>query len=143
MLHHTILPARAGRNAGLVLANSAAIALAMALAMPVNAQVLEEIVVTAQKREQNIQDIGIAVTAFTGDQIRELGFQTSVDIISMTTGVSVGGDIGGQRSLFMIRGVVQNDFADFTEPPVSVYVDDGYLAASQAHTFGMYEIERV
>jgi iron complex outermembrane receptor protein len=37
--------------------------------------VLEEIVVTAQKREQNIQDVGIAITAFTGDQMRSLGIE--------------------------------------------------------------------
>jgi iron complex outermembrane receptor protein len=105
--------------------------------------VLEEIIVTAQKREQSIQDIGIAITAFSGEQIKQLGFHASTDIIAMTPGVSVGGDIGGQRSLFMIRGVVQNDFADFVEAPISVYIDEGYLASGQAQTFGMFDIDRV
>ena len=50
------------------------------LALPVAAQgVLEEVVVTAQKREQNIQDVGIAITAFTGDQMKALGVEASFD----------------------------------------------------------------
>jgi iron complex outermembrane receptor protein len=104
---------------------------------------LEEVIVTAQKREESIQDVGIAITAFTGGQIKQLSFETSIDIISMTPGVSTGGDIGGQRSLFMIRGVVQNDFADFVEAPISVYVDEAYLASTQGQTFALFDVERV
>ncbi|MEM7278382.1 MAG: hypothetical protein AAF385_09675, partial [Pseudomonadota bacterium] len=39
--------------------------------------VLDEVVVTAQKRDQNVQDVGIAITAFTGDQLRALGVEES------------------------------------------------------------------
>ena len=50
-----------------------------------NAQaLLEEIVVTAQKREQNIQSVGTSVTAFSGDQIRELGFTAVGDVATQT-----------------------------------------------------------
>ena len=54
---------------------SAWLAVAAVAAVPIgaSAQVLEEVVVTAQKREQNIQDVGISVTAFSGDQIEALG----------------------------------------------------------------------
>ena len=48
-------------------------ALLMLHALSAYAQLLEEVVVTAQKREESIQDIGIAVTAFTGEQITQLG----------------------------------------------------------------------
>jgi outer membrane receptor protein involved in Fe transport len=43
---------------------------------------MEEITITAQKREQPLQDVGIAVTAFTGQQIEQLGFQNSIDIVA-------------------------------------------------------------
>ena len=105
--------------------------------------VLEEIVVTSQKREQSLQDVGIAVTAFSGDQIDRLGIEDSVELIRFTPGVSLAGDIGGQRALFAIRGVVQNDFADHAEAPVAVYIDEGYLASTQAQTFGLFDVERV
>ncbi|MDE0755652.1 MAG: hypothetical protein OSB26_13450, partial [Woeseiaceae bacterium] len=45
---------------------------------------LEEIVVTAQKREQNLQDVGISITAFSGNQIKELGYTNTIDIAAQT-----------------------------------------------------------
>ena len=110
---------------------------------PVLAQVLEEIVVTAQKREQSIQDVGIAISAWSGDQIDALGFESSLDIADLTPGVFRAGSIAGQTSLFSIRGVVQNDFLDSTESPVAVYIDEGYVPMNQGHTFAMFDIERV
>ena len=104
---------------------------------------LEEIVVTAQKREQNINDVGVAVTAFSGEQMDALGIESSTELIAFTPGVSLAGDIGGQRAIFNIRGVVQNDYADIAEAPVAVYVDDSYLASTQAQTFGLFDIERI
>jgi iron complex outermembrane receptor protein len=105
--------------------------------------IVEQIVVTAQKREQNISDVGIAVTAFSGAQLKALGLEDSTELIAFTPGVSLAGDIGGQRAIFNIRGVVQNDYADLAEAPVAVYVDGGYLASTQAQTFGLYDIKRV
>ena len=46
----------------------------------IHASVLEEVVVTAQKREQNLQDVGIAVTALSGDQMEQLGFDNTIQI---------------------------------------------------------------
>lgn len=105
--------------------------------------VLEEITVTAQKREQLAKDVGIAITTFSAKQMDALGFESSTDLIAYTPGVSMAGDIGGQRAIFNIRGVVQNDYADLAEAPVAVYVDGGYLASTQAQTFGLYDIDRV
>lgn len=105
--------------------------------------VLEEITVTAQKREQLATDVGIAITTFSGAQMDALGFESSTDLIAYTPGVSLAGDIGGQRAIFNIRGVVQNDYADLAEAPVAVYVDGGYLASTQAQTFGLYDVERI
>ena len=109
----------------------------------VNAQVLEEIVVTAQKREQSIQDVGIAISAWSGEQIDALGFESSFDIADMTPGVFRAGSIAGQTSLFTIRGVVQNDFLDSTESPVAVYIDEGYVPMLQGHTFGLFDVDRI
>ncbi|MFT5709684.1 MAG: iron complex outermembrane receptor protein [Halioglobus sp.] len=104
---------------------------------------LEEITVTAQKREQALNDVGVAITAYTGDQMKALGFEDSTDLIAYTPGVSMAGDIGGQRAIFNIRGVVQNDYADLAEAPVAVYIDGTYLASTQAQTFGLFDVERV
>ena len=105
--------------------------------------VLEEIVVTAQKREQNIQDVGIAITALTGDQMRTLGVEDSFDIARYTPGVNISGNLAGQNTQFTIRGVTQNDFNDIIEAPTAIYLDEGYIPIAQAQTFALYDIERV
>ncbi|MBE9540040.1 MAG: TonB-dependent receptor [Proteobacteria bacterium] len=104
---------------------------------------LEEVMVTAQKREQNMQDVGISITAYTGEQLEELGFTKSSDIARFTPGVHVGGNLAGQNLQFTIRGVAQNDFNDQTESPVAVYIDDTYVAMAQGQRFAMYDLDRV
>ncbi|MCB1848779.1 MAG: hypothetical protein KDI04_15775, partial [Halieaceae bacterium] len=63
------------------------LAVAVAFAIPMSlvahgsaAAVLEETVVTAQKREQSIQDVGIAITAYTGDQLEQLGWTNAQQV---------------------------------------------------------------
>ncbi|MDB6102647.1 MAG: hypothetical protein JWO52_2646 [Gammaproteobacteria bacterium] len=125
------------------IAASAAI-LAVLPAVPAFAQgVLEEVVVSAQKREQNIQDVGISMSAFTGDQLKALGVEESFDVAAFTPGVHISGNLAGQNTQFTIRGVTQNDFNDIVEAPNAVYLDEGYIAVAQAQTFGVYDIDRV
>ena len=59
-------------------------ALILCAALPAQASVLEEVVVTAQKREQNIQDVGVSVAAFSGKQMDSLGWSNSEDIAAQT-----------------------------------------------------------
>lgn len=102
-----------------------------------------DIVVTAQKRNQNLQDVGIAVTALSGEQLTTLGLTTSTDIARMSSNVSISGSYGGQMSQFTIRGVTQNDFNDHVESVIAIYVDDAYVAMQQGQTFGMFDLDRV
>ena len=117
--------------------------IATALALPLDAAILQEMVVTAQKREQDIQDVGISVSAFTGDQMRVLGIEESFDIALFVPNVNISGNLAGQNTQFSIRGVTQNDFNDIIEAPVAVYLDEGYIPIAQAQTFAVYDIERV
>ncbi|NIB43513.1 TonB-dependent receptor [Pseudomaricurvus alkylphenolicus] len=105
---------------------------------------LEEVIVTAQKREESIQDVGVAVTAFNGDALRSLGWSNSEDVAAQTPGLvatSFSGD--SSVSLFSLRGVGQNDFADHQEAPTAVYVDGVYVAATGAAGVQMFDTERV
>ncbi|MEZ5501023.1 MAG: TonB-dependent receptor [Steroidobacteraceae bacterium] len=108
-----------------------------------SSSVLQEVVVTANKREQSVQDVGIAIQAFTGDQLEALGVEKSYDVAALTPGVHIGGSLAGQNSQFTIRGVTQNDFNDVVEAPVAVYLDEGYLALANAQTFAVFDIDRV
>ncbi len=105
--------------------------------------VLEEVIITAQKREQNLQDVPISVTAFTGAQMEALGVTNSFDIAAFTPGVHISGNLAGQNTQFSIRGVTQNDFNDIIEAPNAVYLDEGYIAIAQAQSFAVFDIDRV
>ena len=105
--------------------------------------IIEEILVTAQKREQSIQDVGIAITAFTGDQIDRFGFEQSTDIARMTPGLHISNNEGGKKQLFNIRGVNQNAFTNQTESPIAVYTDEAYVAVHQVQLFALFDTERV
>jgi iron complex outermembrane recepter protein len=104
---------------------------------------LEEVVVTAQKREQNPQDVGISITAYSGEQLRALNVTSSPDLVAFSPGVFTGGAIAGQNSQYTIRGVTQNDFNDVVEAPNAVYLDEGYIAIGQGQTFALFDIDRV
>ncbi len=116
----------------------------LTLSLPAAGQsVLEEIVVVAQKREQNVQDVPIAISAFSGTQMDALGVSESFDIASFAPGVHISGNLAGQNTQFSIRGVTQNDFNDIIEAPNAVYLDEGYIAVAQAQTFAVFDLERV
>ncbi|MEM6485136.1 MAG: TonB-dependent receptor [Pseudomonadota bacterium] len=114
------------------------------LATQVHAQVLEEILVTAQKREQNLQDVGIAVTAFSGDQVEQLGWRNAEQVAAQTPGLVATSYNGANTiSLFSIRGVAQTDFNDHQEAPTVVYTDGVYIAQTSAAGAAMFDTERV
>jgi iron complex outermembrane receptor protein len=102
---------------------------------------LEEVVVTAQKREQSLQDVGISVTAFTGDQMNALGFTNTVDIALQTPGFTVQA-FNPTFTYLNIRGISQNDFGDHLEAPVAFYSDEAYVSAMSGANVAMFDIER-
>ena len=105
---------------------------------------LEEIVVTAQKREQNMQDVSVAITAFSGSSLRELNMTNSVDIAGQTPGLNIGTPVGeGNNPSITLRGVGLNDFNDNNEGPIAVYRDEVYQAAMAGLTFQLFDMERV
>ena len=100
---------------------------------------LEEVVVTAQKREQSLQDVGIAVSAFTGDQLRAFNATTSFDIAAYTPGVHISGNLAGQNTQYTIRGVTPDGGND---QPIQGYIDEVPLRAQDVFS-QMYDTERV
>lgn len=143
---------KAGRSR--IIRGSFAGIMAVSLAFPALAQdttnedsdrslLSEEIVVTAQKRAQNVQDVGISITTYSGDQLRELGVTDSPELAAFTPGVHISGNLAGQNTQLTIRGVTQNDFNDIVEAPNAAYLDEGYIAIAQGQTFAVFDIERV
>jgi iron complex outermembrane receptor protein len=105
--------------------------------------VLQEIVVSAQKREQNLQNVGIAMQAFSGAELEDRGITNSIDLAKTLSNVAISGSYGGQMSQFTVRGVTQNDFNDHVESVVALYIDDTYVAMQQGQSFATFDVDRV
>lgn len=110
---------------------------------PVAAEVLEEVVTTAQKREQSVQDVGISVAAFSGKQLQQLGYTSAQDVTALAPGVSTIQPNGPSNYAIAIRGSAQNDFVSNQESPVSVYIDEVYLSQMSSAGFQLFDMERV
>jgi iron complex outermembrane receptor protein len=104
---------------------------------------LEEIVVTAQKREQNPQDIGISLSAISGADLLALGDATATDFTKSMPAVVLTQPNGPSSFSLAIRGVTQNDFADHQESPAAIYVDDVYVSQMAGLAFSLFDVERV
>jgi iron complex outermembrane recepter protein len=105
---------------------------------------LEEIVVTAQKRQQNLQDVGISVAAIDGERLRDLQVATGPDLLLKIPNVDVFSTYGaGSSANIVIRGVGLNDFGDGHEAPVTTYVDEAYTVAVPATGLSLYDLQRV
>jgi iron complex outermembrane receptor protein len=116
--------------------------IAVLVAGQAGAAVLEETVVTAQKREQNLQDVGISVTAFGGDQMRQLGMTSSVDITQQVPAMQLQ-TFTPAFTIINLRGISQNNFQDNLEAPVAVYVDGAYVPSMNAINSHLFDMERV
>ncbi|MGH8242074.1 MAG: TonB-dependent receptor [Steroidobacteraceae bacterium] len=102
----------------------------------------DEVVVTAQRREQNIQDVGIAVTPLGEKALQDLSITTATDIVKAVPGLKMNAYSSAQV-VFNIRGVSQNDYGDQQEPPVAVYQDDSYSSSINLASFPVFDLERV
>ena len=136
-----------GKQAGL-LAGVSAMALFCAGAAYAQAvddvTTVEDIVVTAQKREQSLQSVPVAVTAYTGETMQNLGVKSSSDIASVVPNVEIGLPGGeGNQPLIYIRGVGLSDTSSNNAGPNGVYVDEVYVSSPGAQTFQIFDLERV
>ncbi|MEP5764777.1 MAG: TonB-dependent receptor [Halieaceae bacterium] len=119
-----------------------AVATALAVGAPqAFTQGLEEIIVTAQKREQGLQDVPISVQAFDNQQIDNLGAQDISDLGLFTPNVELGR--GVNQPSYKIRGIGTSDFGVGADPAVGVYVDGVYIGRSGGSKTSFNDIARV
>jgi len=105
---------------------------------------LEEIMVTAQKREQSLQDVPVAVTAFSADNIEDQGIIDVSDISAVTPNVQLIESPNSSTSVTAaIRGAVSTNPAITWEPAVGLYVDGVFVAKNTGGLFELTELERI
>tara|TARA_R110000868_G_scaffold6550_2_gene36943 strand:- start:5410 stop:7716 length:2307 start_codon:yes stop_codon:yes gene_type:complete len=102
------------------------------------------ITVTARRREESLQDVPLAVTAYTGAQLEAMGAVDILAIAETTPNVTLEASRGTNSTLTaFIRGVGQQDPVAGFEAGVGIYVDDVYLNRPQAAVVDIYDVERI
>ena len=118
--------------------------LAVLAAPPAAAAEIEEVVVTAQRRAQSVQDVPIAMAAYTGEQLEELGLKDLRELIEYVPGIELYDDrANSSQPTWIIRGVGLADFNSNNTPTAAIYYDDFYLTSNAMGGIGMFDIERV
>lgn len=109
---------------------------------PIGEDAIERIMVSAQKRLQSVQEVPIAMSAFSGDMIKQVGATDFKGLTQVTPGFSVvGGSDAFPRSY--IRGVGSNDTGIGVDPSVGIYIDGLYASRNGGALTDLMDIERV
>ncbi|MFS8608733.1 MAG: TonB-dependent receptor [Gammaproteobacteria bacterium] len=106
---------------------------------------IEEVVVTARFREENIQTTPIAITAFTGDDLIQRSLENVEDIGVAVPNAFFRENVGnyGPTGTVGLRGIIQNDFSYAFEPAVAIYIDDVYHGTLSGSDMELIDLERL
>lgn len=109
-----------------------------------SAVVLEEVLVTAQKREQNLQEVPVSITSFNAAELENKGITSIAELEKSVPNTQFRASRATNSTLTAyIRGVGQQDPLWGFEPGVGVYVDDVYYARPQAAAMDVFDVERI
>jgi iron complex outermembrane receptor protein len=106
--------------------------------------VLEQVIVTVQRRKEKLQDVPVAATAITAADIESRGISNVADLGSLAPNLQISNTPGNSTSVqIAIRGSVTTNPALFWEPTVGMYVDGVYFGKTQGSVFDLVDLERV
>ena len=103
---------------------------------------LEEVIVTAQKRSESLQDVPVAVVAFTAEAMDTLGVTNASDLVELTPGLASGTQQGSNRNYFL-RGVGTSDVHITAATAVGQYFDGITLTSGFHAKAALFDMERV
>ena len=105
---------------------------------------LEEIVVTAQRRTENLQDVPLAVTSFSAKGLEEQQITNTLDIARSVPNFIASNNVGqSSANVYYIRGLGQTQSFPTFEPQVGTYVDDVYISRQNANNFALFGVDQV
>ena len=128
-------------RSGLPLLVSAAIA--TVLPNVASAQ-LEEVLVTAERREASVQDVPIAVSAYSEEMIERLQIDDTLDLINVVPNLFGGNNTGlGTANMYYLRAQGNDESISTFDPPVGTYVDDVYITRQNVNNVALFDVERI
>lgn len=108
-----------------------------------SAPMLEEVVVTAQKRAESLQDVPVAVSSISGDDLANTGFRDVGDIVALVPSMSMVSSDSPQAASFRIRRIGNDSSIPTFEPAVALYIDDAYRSRSALGLGDLVEVRSV
>jgi iron complex outermembrane receptor protein len=124
------------------IAGETAVAESEGAAVPSDGTSLAEIVVTAQKRSQNLQDVPIAISAVSADQLQAYGVSDINNLTATVPGLAVD-SIAGSYFLPRIRGVGTGADGPGVENPVALYIDGVYYASQVTAPHDLFDVDQI
>ncbi len=113
-------------------------------AQPSEERGLGEIVVTAQRRAESVQDVPIAISAFNDAELAAKGVARTLDLVLYVPNLFGANNTGlGSANSYYIRGLGNTESIATFDPPVGTYVDDIYLSRQNANNLSLLDVERV
>lgn len=108
-------------------------------------ETVAEIIVTARRREENLQTVPVSITAFTAEALEQRSLESLSDVASRTPNViaSAGSSGSSSSTSYYIRGIGQFDFVATTDPGVGLYIDGVYFARQTGNNFDLNDVELV
>ena len=138
-VHNKLRGSGMTRKRKIAAAVSAAI-ITTAIAGPVASQGLEEVIVTATKRSESVMDVPLAITAISGEMIRDTNLDDIKDLVAYTPGVT-----GNSKDSFIdfisVRGILTNDFGIGGDPSVGLYKNNLYQGRNGSAVTSLYDIQ--
>jgi iron complex outermembrane receptor protein len=105
---------------------------------------IAEIVVTAQRRSENVQDVPIAISAFSAEQLEAQGVTNTLQIGQYVPNLVAQNNTGiGSANAYFLRGLGSTETIATFDPPVGTYVDDVYLSRQNANNLSLFDVERI
>ena len=105
---------------------------------------MAEIIVTAQRREQQLQDVPLAVSAYSSDQLDRLQVTDALDAAHLIPNLIGHNNTGlGTANAYTLRGLGNSESIATFDPPVGSYIDDVYVARQNANNFTLFDVDRI
>jgi len=105
---------------------------------------LEEIIVTAERREASIQEVPVAVSAFTQQSMQDLQIEDTLDLVNVVPNLFGGNNTGlGSANMYYLRAQGNDESIATFDPPVGTYVDDVYVTRQNANNFSLFDVNHI
>jgi iron complex outermembrane receptor protein len=105
---------------------------------------LEEVIVTAERREASIQAVPLAVSAYSDETLEMLQIEDTLDLVNAVPNLFGGNNVGlGTANMYYLRAQGNDETVATFDPPVGTYIDDVYVTRQNANNYSLFDVERL